>query len=140
MSYNFSLPRLALFAACLAAFFLLGGFSPPEISEDSMMHPRNVTRAWMCCVILFLVGAGSVSLVDHYVGLMEPSNIRLVYVIIGVLLMAGSFVWQRSLKQGAAGASPASANVSSRTSAVGTLEKSCLPFTAAYASISPCAP
>jgi hypothetical protein len=71
---------------------------------------------------------------------MEPANIRLLYVVIGVLLMAGSFVWQRTLKQGAAGVSPASANVSSRTSAVGTLEKSCLPFTAAYASISPCAP
>jgi hypothetical protein len=102
MSYNFGLSRLVLFAACLAAFFLLGGFAPPEVSLDSFMDPARVNKAWLWCVILFLVGAGSVSVVDHYAGLMEPMNLRILYVIIGVLLMAGSFVWQRSLKHSAA--------------------------------------
>lgn len=114
MTYNFAISRLALFAFCLVAFYLLGGFTAPEISEDSMMNPPQVNRAWILCVTLFLVGAGSVSLVDHYVGLMEPSNIRLVYVIIGVLLMGGSFVWQRSLKEGAAGISLTSKKGTSR--------------------------
>jgi hypothetical protein len=103
MTYNFGLYRLALFGACVALFFLLGGFDRPQYPEDSLMSPSQVNKGWMWCVIMFLVGAGSVSLVDHYVGLMEPANLRLVYIIIGVLLMAGAFMWQRSLKQGAAG-------------------------------------
>lgn len=100
MTYNFSLPRVCLFVGCLAVFMLLGGFSAPDLSDDSLMSPARVQRAWLWCVILFIVGAGSVSLVDHYAGLMEPTNLRLLYIIIGVLLMAGAFVWQRSLKQG----------------------------------------
>lgn len=105
MTYNFTLPRLALFAVCVIAFFLLGGFARPEVSEYLFVDPARVNKAWMFCVIMFLAGAGSVALVDHYVGLMEPTNLRLIYVIIGLLLMGGSFVWQRSLKQGAAGIS-----------------------------------
>jgi hypothetical protein len=105
MSYNFALPRLVLFSACVIAFFLLGGFALPEVSDNSFMDPARVNKAWIWCVIMFLVGAGCVSVVDHFVGLMEPSNLRLLYVIIGILLMAGSFVWQQSLKQGAAGTS-----------------------------------
>jgi hypothetical protein len=103
MSYNFTLPRLALLAACVIAFFLLGGFARPELSESSFLDPVRVNKGWMLCVIMFLAGAGCVSVVDHFVGLMEPSNLRLLYIIIGILLMAGSFVWQRSLKQSAAG-------------------------------------
>jgi hypothetical protein len=103
MSYNFGLYRLALFGACIALFFFLGGFDWPEVGDDSLMNPAQVHKAWMWCVVMFLVGAGSVALVDHNVGLMEPANLRLLYIIIGVLLMAGSFIWQRSLKQGAAG-------------------------------------
>jgi hypothetical protein len=44
---------------------------------------------------------------------MEPSNLRLLYVIIGILLMAGSFVWQQSLKQSAAG-TPSTSKVSTQ--------------------------
>ena len=108
MSYNFTLPRLALLAACVIAFFLLGGFARPELSESSFLDPARVNKGWMLCVIMFLAGAGCVSVVDHFVGLMEPANLRLIYVVIGALLMGGSFVWQRSLKEGAAGISSAS--------------------------------
>jgi hypothetical protein len=103
MSYNFTLARLALFAVCVIVFFLLGGFARPDLSEYSYLDPARVNKAWGMCVIMFLVGAGCVSVVDHFVGFMEPSNLRLLYVIIGILLMAGSFVWQQSLKQSAAG-------------------------------------
>lgn len=107
MTYNFGLPRLGLFIGCLVLFFFLGGFTAPEIADDSMLQPAKVNRAWMSCVIMFVVGAGCVSLVDHYVGVMEPSNLRLLYIIIGIVLMAGSFVWQRSPKQSAAGTASA---------------------------------
>jgi drug/metabolite transporter (DMT)-like permease len=75
----------------------MGGFSIPEV-HDEFRDPQRVTRAWLYCVMMFLAGAGCVSIVDHFVGTIDRSNIRLLYIIIGVALMIGSYLWQRGVR------------------------------------------
>ena len=41
----------------------------------------------------------SVSLIDHRVGLMEPTNLRLLYILLGGILMVSAILWLRSLKE-----------------------------------------
>jgi hypothetical protein len=98
MEPNFSPPRLAIFAACLAIFWWMGGFSI-EIDPDGIRDPGKVERAWRYCVMLFVAGAACVSLVDHHFGTIERSSLRIVYIIIGVLLMVGSSLWLQGLKR-----------------------------------------
>ncbi len=99
MDFNFDLRRLLLFAALLAGFALLGGFSQPELSPESMHRAAQVHKAWFYCMALYVVGAAAVSLVDHWTGTMEPLNLRLLYIILGVLLMGAGALWLRVLKQ-----------------------------------------
>ena len=106
MEPNFSPLRLAIFAACLAIFWLMGGFSI-EIDPDGIRDPGKVERAWRYCVMLFIAGAVCVSLVDHHFGTVERSSLRSVHIIIGVLLMVGSSLWLQGLKrQPASGEKP----------------------------------
>lgn len=102
MDYNFSLKRLMLLAAFLIIFFLVGGFSAPVVDPESYLDPRRIRKAWTYCVILFLVGAGCASIVDHYVGTIDRSNLRILYIIMGVLAMLGSSFYIYSIKSGAA--------------------------------------
>lgn len=48
--------------------------------------------------MMFVAGAVSISIVDHWVGNVESSNIRILYVIARILLMAVALVWQTMLK------------------------------------------
>ncbi len=112
MEFNFSLQRLLLLVAFLVLFAVLGGFSAPSLSPDSILDPRRVTKAWIYCVLLFIAGAVCVSVIDHYVGSLERSNIRLLYIIIGSLVMIGSYMWIRGL-HGAAEGEPTEANKTS---------------------------
>ncbi|MCX6875108.1 MAG: hypothetical protein NTW21_15050 [Verrucomicrobia bacterium] len=41
----------------------------------------------------------------HHVGTIDRSNIRLLYIIVGIALMLGSYLWIRALSQPAAGTS-----------------------------------
>ena len=82
MSIRFSLGRTATLVLCLAGFWAFGGFNLPELAR-----PRAAGRL----ILMFIAGAVCVSLVDHQVGHMEPrTNLRGMYIIFGVLLMAGS--------------------------------------------------
>lgn len=99
MELNFDFRRLLILVACLAGFALMGGFSKPEIRQDGMHHSTQVHKAWFYCVILFVAGAVSVSVVDHSIGYMDPTNLRPAYIFLGIVLMIASFVWLRSLKQ-----------------------------------------
>lgn len=108
MELNFSITRILLLAALVAAFAMLGGFSPPLLPSGSALDPQRVTKAWIYCILLFLSGAVSTSIVDHFVGLMDRSSIRLVYVILGIAAMIGSVIWLRSLR-GAATEKPKAA-------------------------------
>lgn len=98
MEFNFGFGRLALLATCLGVLFLLGGFSAPDAAEESFFQARRTQKAWFYCVVLFIGGAVSASLIDHRVGLMDPTNIRYLYILIGGILMVSSMLWLRSLK------------------------------------------
>jgi len=102
MELNFSLSRLALLIACVAAFWMLGGFDLPGVAETGHDIPQRVTRAWFYCILMFIGGAVSVSVVDHHVGNLDRSNLRFLYVILGVLLMSGSYLWLRVLREAVA--------------------------------------
>lgn len=62
--------------------------------------PLRITKAWTYCIILYLVGVGSATIVDHFVGNLDRSNLRLIYLILGVLLMLSSLLWLHVLREG----------------------------------------
>ncbi|HCN30917.1 MAG TPA: hypothetical protein DIT64_19810 [Verrucomicrobiales bacterium] len=99
MEFNFSLSRILLFAALAASFAVFIGFTPPAVPADSMLDPRRVSKAWSYCALLYLGGAVSASLIDHYVGTLDRSNLRLLYMLLGAALMIGSSLWLRGLSQ-----------------------------------------
>ena len=101
MEFNFSVLRVVLLISLVAGFYFLGGFDAPPLDENSILSQRRITKGWLYCVVLFLTGAVSTSIVDHFVGNIERSNLRLLYIIIGVILMAGSLVYIRSLNDAA---------------------------------------
>ena len=101
MSINPTPLRLGILVACLAAFWSLGGFTPLEdrIETTSRLHVKS-QRAWFHCVIAFVAGAVSVSLVDHKVGLLDPINLRFAYILLGIALMVLGILWNHSLVTG----------------------------------------
>ncbi|WP_038170522.1 hypothetical protein [Verrucomicrobium sp. BvORR106] len=103
MSFTFAPLRLLILLVCLGAFYAFGGFDVPIPPEEGYHVPAKVKQAWLRCVLMFVVGAVSVSLVDHHVGLFEPTNLRIIYVIIGLVLMIGAGLWLNALKTAVAG-------------------------------------
>lgn len=96
MELNFSLGRLAILGACVGLFALLGGFSMSELQEPA--DALRVGKAWRYCVMMYLAGAACVSLVDHSVGTLDRTNLRFLYVLLGVALMVGGAWWLHSMK------------------------------------------
>ena len=107
MEFNFSWKRLVFLLACLVVFALLGGFTPPFQGEEVEMFSRKATRAWMTCILMFVTGAAMTTIVDHWVGMMPPSNWRPLYMILGILLMIVATVWYRAMLAGWATQTPA---------------------------------
>lgn len=103
MSFTFAPFRLLILLVCLGAFYAFGGFDIPAPSEEGYRVPPKVKEAWFKCVLMFVVGAVSASLVDHHVGLFEPTNLRILYVILGLVLMIGAGLWLNALKTAVAG-------------------------------------
>lgn len=87
MSLNFSPLRLIILIVCAMVYYFCGGFSFPEADA-----------AWIRTTLVFGVGAILVSIIDHRIGLMEPVNIRWVYMIVGAALMALSIWWIQGMK------------------------------------------
>ena len=78
MSFEFGIWRILIFVACMATLVLIGGFDPPEMAYVAR------GRTWGTCLMGFIIGAVSVSFVEHSVGHMEPrTNLRLLYVLLG---------------------------------------------------------
>lgn len=98
MQWNFSFSRVTILIIAIVAFALWGGFSPPKVPLDSFVSPRRVFDAWITATILYMTGAVCISVVDHFVGVMDRSNIRILYIITGIAVMIGAFYWIRSLK------------------------------------------
>lgn len=97
MEFNFSPLRIALLLLLVAGFWLLGGFTPPDVAHGDSYDPVRVKKAWTYCVMLYLTGAGCVSVVDHFAGNLDRTNLRAAWVLMGVILMASGFFWSRHL-------------------------------------------
>ncbi|MCB1206159.1 MAG: hypothetical protein KDN18_18000 [Verrucomicrobiae bacterium] len=97
MEIHFTPLRTGLLVALLATFAFLGGFTPPSAHFGMEVSGSQINRSWLSCVALFVAGAGMATIVDHWVGLMPPSNLRLLYVVVGILLMAVAILWYRSM-------------------------------------------
>jgi len=98
MELNFSVFRVLILVTLIVAFALLGGFTPPDVGGDSMFSPARIAKAWRYCVLLFLAGAVCVSIVDHFVGTLDRTNLRLLYIIVGIVLMGGSFIYLQNMR------------------------------------------
>ena len=98
MEFAFTPFRILLLAAFLATFWLLDGFLPPQLSAGDYRLAEEMNDAWSHCVMVFLVGAVSATLVDHFVGTIDRTNIRLLYILLGVIMMVGSYVWLRGMR------------------------------------------
>lgn len=103
MELNFSWKRVALFFALLGAFWVMGGFDCPKAAPGALPDSHALAKAWRNSVMLFLFGAAAVSLVDHFVGTMDRSNVRLLYILCGSLVMIVSLLWIRALRTTASG-------------------------------------
>lgn len=97
MEFHFTVKRVAFLIALIVGFYFLGGFDAPSLAQDSVLSQRRVTRAWFYGVVLFLTGAVSATIVDHFVGTMDRSNLRVLYIIMGVIVMVGSSLYIRGL-------------------------------------------
>lgn len=100
MDFNFDFRRLLLLTLLLGGFAWWGGFTAPAVPADGFHSPAAVRKGWTYCILLFVAGAVSASLVEHRVGLMDPTNLRPAYVLLGMVLMVAAGVWLRALKQG----------------------------------------
>ncbi|HVJ44840.1 MAG TPA: hypothetical protein VM511_00535 [Luteolibacter sp.] len=93
MEFNITLKRMAVFLGFILVFALLGGFSNPGRSE--------LFKSWIYVIALFGAGAVSASFVDHWAGLIDRTNIRWLYIVLGILAMGSSVVWLHVLRSSA---------------------------------------
>ena len=93
MEFTFTPLRIGILVALLAGFAFVGGFDFPDDTHARM------TRAWLYSVIFFSLGAVCVTIVDHWVGNLDRSNLRWLYIVLGVLCMGGGLMNQHVLKE-----------------------------------------
>jgi hypothetical protein len=105
MDYELTPIRLLILGALLAGYFLLGGLPPREL-PDGRPVPSRTMKAWLYCTALFVVGAGMATVVEHRVGDLDPVSLRPMYILIGVLAMAGAGFWWYSARATILGAGP----------------------------------
>ena len=77
---------------------MCGGFSNFGWGGGVEIDVERLRRAWPKFFALFACGGVSSSFVDHYVGHMPPSNLRPVYVIIGLAMMSIAVLLLLSLR------------------------------------------
>lgn len=99
MEFDFDFRRLLLLALLLGGFAVFGGFQPPEVSSNGIHSAAQVRKAWSYCVVLFIAGAVSATLIEHTVGYMPPMSLRPGYILLGAVLMFASAFWLHTLKQ-----------------------------------------
>lgn len=102
MELRFTFFRIAILLALLAGFYFLGGFTnPATLDTADSFNTTKLTKAWLYTVIMFVAGASCVSVVEHEIGLMAPINLKFLYILIGIALMAGGVLWGNTLRQAA---------------------------------------
>ena len=99
MELDFDFRRLLLLALLLGGFAVFGGFQAPEVPKDGFHSAPQVRKAWSYCVVLFVAGAVSATLIDHTVGYMPPMSLRPGYILLGAVLMFAGGFWLHHLKQ-----------------------------------------
>jgi len=99
MEWSFTFSRFIVFALLIGLLAWLGGFSMPEIPEGTFTDTRRLTKAWFQCALLFCAGAISATFVDHYVGNIDRTNLRFLYILLGLVMMLVGIFWLRSLQQ-----------------------------------------
>ncbi|MCW1923626.1 hypothetical protein OKA05_13760 [Luteolibacter arcticus] len=92
MEFTFTPVRIGILVALLAGFWLLGGFNIPGDGFGYLRKP------WLYSILLFGLGSVCATIVDHWVGNLDRSNLRWLYVVMGVLGMGGAFMYQHVLK------------------------------------------
>lgn len=92
MEFTFTPVRIGILVILLAAFWLLGGFEFPGGGF------ANLRKAWFYSILMFGLGSVCATIVDHWVGNLDRSNLRWLYVVMGVLCMGGGFMYQHVLK------------------------------------------
>ena len=92
MEFQFTPVRTAILIVLLVAFWLLGGFEHLDVGGQ-------IGRAWLYSVIIFWIGSAMVSVVDHWVGNLDRTNLRWLYIVMGVLSIGGSFMYQHVLRE-----------------------------------------
>lgn len=93
MEFTFTPLRIGILVALLGGFSLFGGFDFPDQAHSRM------TRAWGNSVLFFSLGAVCFTIVDHWVGNLDRSNLRWLYIVLGVLCMGGGLMSQHVLKE-----------------------------------------
>lgn len=88
--------RILVCLLLLAGYWGLGGFDLSATLPRS--HPNQ--RAMFYRIILFIIGAGCVTVVEHEVGTLDRTNLRPLYLVLGTILMAAAIIWTRSLRVG----------------------------------------
>ena len=91
MESTFTPLRIGILVVLLAVFALCGGFELPRAGGARDM------RIWTGSVAMFVIGAVMVSIVDHWVGNLDRSNLRWLYVVMGILGMSGSLLYRHVL-------------------------------------------
>jgi len=92
METTFTPIRTGILVLLLVAFWFLGGF---EFPGRNFAH---LQKAWTYSVLLFVLGGIFATVVDHWVGNLDRTNLRWVYVLLGILCMGGAFMYQHVLK------------------------------------------
>jgi hypothetical protein len=100
MEIRITLLRALLFALLVAGYWWIGGFA---------VHVNADVRGMFYRGILFVIGSGCVTVVEHEIGTMERTSLRWLYIILGLLLMTAAVTWTRAV-QSARSKSPQSAD------------------------------
>ncbi|WP_035609902.1 hypothetical protein [Haloferula sp. BvORR071] len=94
MELTFTLRRSAILLVLLAAFVWMGG-----LDVSYLHHNRYMSRAWLISVIIFVAGSAMITVVDHWIGNLDRMNLRWLYVVMGVLMISGSLMYQHVLRE-----------------------------------------
>ncbi len=98
MEFTFTPIRIGIFVSLLIAFWFLGGFTPPaSLNDGDFSGARHLGKSWGYCMILFVTGAISSTLVEHRAGNIDPTSLRAIYIVIGLICMAAALAWNQAL-------------------------------------------
>ncbi len=98
MSLSFTTWRVAVFLMLIGLFAFAGGFSLPDPEFHHFRLREIFEDSWFQMAATFVFGATSACLVDHKVGLIDPTNLRPFYLVLGILAMVTAILWLFHLK------------------------------------------